>query len=504
MSTKINVRSPYFLNITEPSEGLQEFVCSEANSLRAANPYGFAVASDGTITLPQLERGTIVGQDVQKFDALTSTDSATPRTLVLTIQIPTGFTNTEDNTKLCSVTTTQEPPIATDAKCPSTSGTIPAQTLTVGSGTATIDVSSYFSAGTESISSYTLVNNHTAFIDATLSGSTLTLNANSSCGTKQLHVQANISSLSCIATQSFDVTINGCGAFDCNTADLSNGSISQDGLTITKPNSGTSVVGDIYAAATGGSPITQVSPNGGADPIDVTLYFELTVGSEYSNPGVFGTRCPATLSQAGTGNPTIVCPDNTTETNPVFISFSGWKILPNGTTVKGTTTVDGQDITVTGYTTNFDPNDTQALVPQTVTVTMTFPTGSFSNSGASGQTCDITVQQEFEALTCGTNEFKITSGTATLGGLCDTALTNNQTMLGFQSSINALANTIVCVNGSPFTNGGDLYYGIGLTVSGPLTGAGKSFQFIRVNNSGRVTQVGTQTCGASGGDSVLQ
>jgi hypothetical protein len=502
MSTKINVRSPYFLNITAPSEGLQEFVCEEANSLRAANPYGFAVASDGTITLPVLERGTIVGQDQQKFAEITSSGSATPRTLVLTIKIPSGFSNSSQGTKTCSVTTTQQPAIATDSKCPSTNGTISTQTLTVSSGTATIDVSSFFTAGTESISSYTLVNNHTQFVDATLVGSTLTINANSVCGTNQLHVQANISSLSCIATQSFNVTINGCGAFDCSTAELTNGSISQDGQTITKPNSGTSIVGDIYEALTGGSAVTQVSSNDTANSVDRTLYFELTVGSEYSNPGVFGTRCPATLPQAGTGNPTIVCPDNTSESNPVFLSFSGWKITPDGSTVAGTVSVSGQQVTVTDYTTNLGANDTQATVPKTVTVTMTYPSGSFSNAGASNQTCDITVQQDFDALTCGTNEFKITAGRATLGDLCDEELTSNQTILAFQSTVGALKNTVVCKGGSPFTNGGNLYYGISSTVVGPLTGTTKSFDFIVVNNSGIVTQTGKQTCAGSG-DNII-
>tara|TARA_R100001443_G_scaffold15803_1_gene25572 strand:- start:2226 stop:3728 length:1503 start_codon:yes stop_codon:yes gene_type:complete len=497
MSTKINCRSPYFLNLTAPSEGLQTFICEEANSSRAANPFGFAVASDGTITLPSLQRGTIIDQSVAKFAALSSSDSATSRTLTLTIQIPSGFVNT--GTISCDVTATQQPPIATDSKCPSTNGTIPAQTLTVSTGTATINVSSYFSAGTESISSYTLVNNHTAFIDATLSSSTLTLNANDICGTKQLHVQANISSLTCIATQSFNVTINGCGTFDCTEAALQGGEISQDGTTITKPHSGTSVVGNIYAAVTGGSPITSVAANSGANPQNVTLYFELTVGSEYSNPGVFGTRCPATLSQAGTGNPTIVCPDNTSESNPAFLQFSGWRITPSGSTLEGTVSVNGSLVTVTDYTTNFANNTGTSTIARTVTVTMTFPSGSFTNAGASSQTCDITINQEFETNVCGTNEFFISEGKATRGELCDTNLPANDQILGFQSTINALDGTLVCRGGGTF-RGADLFYAISTVAQNPVSGPGLQFKIIQINNSGFVTGVFERTCAGAGDD----
>ena len=51
--TKINVRSPFFLHLTEPSPPLPAFDCAVANLT------GFEVDNQGVITLPVPDRGVI-------------------------------------------------------------------------------------------------------------------------------------------------------------------------------------------------------------------------------------------------------------------------------------------------------------------------------------------------------------------------------------------------------------------------------------------------------------
>lgn len=498
MSTKINVRSPYFLNLTAPTEALGTFICSEANSTRAANPYGFAVASDGTITLPSLQRGTIIGQSVEKFAALSSGDADVDRTLTLTIQIPSGYANT--GTISCDVTATQTAP-SSGGECPSTSGSISDITLTQTTGTTSFSVASKFSAGSESISSYTLINNHTQYVDASINNSTVTINALGTCGTYQLHVQANISSKNCPATQSFNVIINGCGTFDCTTANLQGGSISQDGLTITKPNA-LGTVGDIYAAATGGSPITSVSANGNSDPQPVTLYFEITIPSGFDNSGVLGTRCSAVLTQAGTGLSTVVCPDNTTETNPAYLQYSGWRITQNGTVVVGSVTVDGQACTVTDYTTAFAANQGTSTIPRSLSITATTPSSGFSNNSTS-ITCTITIQQEFDLSVIGTNEFYISNGKSTTGEFCDSFSAANILVRGFVASVGtSMVGTVITEGGSPKSGGGN-YYAIATSPQNPIAGAGLTFDLIKINNAGVVEEVIQRTCVGAGNEVQL-
>ena len=61
MSTKINVRSPYYLDITEPVKPVVEFTCTVANLL------SLSIDQAGIITMPKLDFGDII--------SYTSTDS---------------------------------------------------------------------------------------------------------------------------------------------------------------------------------------------------------------------------------------------------------------------------------------------------------------------------------------------------------------------------------------------------------------------------------------------
>ena len=59
MSTKINVRSPYFLAYSEPTIPTPVFDC------HVANPRNFSINQQGILTLPTLDYGTITGVDTE-------------------------------------------------------------------------------------------------------------------------------------------------------------------------------------------------------------------------------------------------------------------------------------------------------------------------------------------------------------------------------------------------------------------------------------------------------
>ena len=54
MSTKINVRSPFYLEFTEPVQTLGTFTCATANL------QNFAVQSDGAVIEPTIAYGLII------------------------------------------------------------------------------------------------------------------------------------------------------------------------------------------------------------------------------------------------------------------------------------------------------------------------------------------------------------------------------------------------------------------------------------------------------------
>ena len=79
MSTKTNVRSPFFLDLTAPVQTLGTFTCTTAGLTN------FSVASSGLVTNPQLLVGTIVGQDYTEF-VVNTTGSSISRTVIYKYQ----------------------------------------------------------------------------------------------------------------------------------------------------------------------------------------------------------------------------------------------------------------------------------------------------------------------------------------------------------------------------------------------------------------------------------
>ena len=117
--SKINARSPFYLSYTTPAAPTPEFTCTVANAT------GFEVDQEGVITEPTLAYGSI--------KSFTSSDSgfsngkyatvstATTRTVVFKINIPSGFSNTASATIDCTLTASQ-PAKVTSGATPSCSG----------------------------------------------------------------------------------------------------------------------------------------------------------------------------------------------------------------------------------------------------------------------------------------------------------------------------------------------------------------------------------------------
>ena len=495
MSTKINARSPFYLNLTEPVQPSELFTCGIAGAT------GFVVSSGGIITLPTLSKGTIVGQSVDNFAAIGPTGTPTPRTLTLTIQIPAEYSNNLVGTIPCDVTFTQPKQAAVDTpaendNCPTTNGTISAQTLANSTGTATVAVNGKFNPGADSaISGYRVINNHPSFINASISGNNLILSALSTCGTKKIYVEAFQAADSCTAVQDVTITINNCTTYSCTTAGLSGGSISQDGQIIQKPT-GLGQVGNIYAALTGGSPISssnRLSVNTGTADRNVTVYCDVTIPNGFVNSGVLPNRCPVPIVQNGTGLKAAACPGESV-TNAETLVFSGWRVLANGTTIKGNVRLSSSNLAITNFTTNFPANTGSSTIPKNVVITFTVPS-DYSNAGA--KSCTLTISQEAPANPCGLFEAHLSQGVAVIGALCQgnygpdiiVASTINLSN-GIGSSLNG---TIMCRGGGKFIGGG-LYYAITESPQNPMAGPGMTFKIVKINNNGTVEDVHIRTC----------
>ena len=309
--SKINARSPYYLTYVTPTKPSPEFTCAIAN----LSDYG--IDTNGTVTLPTLDYGYI--------DSFTSTagdfannkfapvGASSTRTVTFKIVIPNGFSNSGGGYLLCSKTAVQE--AAGCVNGPTANGTIPTQSLSGAGDTNTIDLTSYFNAGTVAIEAYIMVNPHPSFVAMSRpTGTTLALTALNVGGTKVVYIRAIDSSPnSCVAIQAITVTVAtnndlGCTASTgVDSAGLTGGSIAQDG-TITNP----SLIGTIdeIRLTSGGSAVTSpIAANTGSTAQDVTLYFLITVPTGYGNAGA-SIECSKTFSQSGTGAVAFDC--NTT------------------------------------------------------------------------------------------------------------------------------------------------------------------------------------------------
>ena len=481
MSTKINVRSPYFLAYSEPTIPTPVFDCF------IANPRNFSINQQGILTLPTLDYGTITAVDTEKFATVTS---PTSRTVTLTIQIPIGFSNTEtDGFITCDVSATQ-PAFVAGTTCTqnvTASGSIPAQTITVGGNSKTVDLSSYFSGG--SIAGYNIINFHTNLVTAGINSNTLTLTSNQIGGTKTIYIEAfESASGTCTAVQSIAVTVNGLSsAFDCTAANLANGggSIAQDG-TITDPVSIATITAK--SLTSGGGHITSVAANSGGSAIDVTLFFDLTAPVGYTNAGAT-VICSKTFKQQATSTlPTFDC--DTANLTEQGISTRG--DIHIGKTQLGT---------IQGFSpTNFAEVTTETS--RSIDFTVLIPSG-YSNTGDGSQTltCTKTITQPASLGVCGSNSYFISSGKASPTDFCDGTFPTSTAIVSTASNRETGKGKTVCKQSTAFA-GQNLYYAVS-TVSinaGAGIGVGSYILWL-IDNNGIVTNVAIANCDVGGSGS---
>ena len=481
MSTKINVRSPYFLAYSEPTIPTPVFDCF------VANPRNFSINQQGILTLPTLDFGTITAVDTEKFASVTS---PTSRTVTLTIQIPIGFSNTDtDGFITCDVSATQ-PAFVAGTTCTqnvTASGSIPAQTITVGGSSNTVDLSSYFTGGT--IAGYNIINFHTNLVTAAIDTNTLTLTSNQIGGTKTIYIEAfESASGTCTAVQSISVTVNGLSAaFDCTAANLANGggSIAQDG-TITDPVS----IAEITAKSltSGGAHITSVSANTGGSAQDVTLFFDLTAPAGYTNAGAT-VICSKTFSQQATSTlPAFTCDiANLTEQG---ISTRG--DIHIGKTQLGTI----QDFTPISFA------EVTAATDRSVDFTVLIPSG-YSNTGDGSQTltCTKTITQPSSLGVCGSNPYFISTGRVSPTDFCNGTFPTTTAIVSTASNTTTGKGKTVCKQGTAFA-GQNLYYAV--TTSSINAGAGigvGSYIVWLIDNNGVITNVAIANCDIGGSGS---
>ncbi len=382
MSTKINVRSPFYLKFGTPD------LPSVALDCTTVNLQGLAIDEYGNVTLPTTTYGDILSYTSSDGDftegkfAAVGTD--TSRTITFTISIPPNFSNASDDTIDCTATATQPATACTGGI--TTNGTIPNQSLNTNGNSVTVDLSSFF---TGTVSSYFVTNSHPDILLTSIVGDTLTITAQKKAGSnKKIFVTASDGvSANCEATQQIIVTTTAASAYTCDDSYLSGGSITQTG-TITNPT----VNGTITAikSSSGGGTITSYPANSTGSDRTVTLFFDITIPTGYSNTGST-IECSKDFNQPTASLPTFDC--NVASLSNQFITSFGSisKGIANAGTISDFTPIGFASVTT----------DTS----RTVTYKITPPSSGYSNSGGSDISCPITMIQPALEITAGNNQW---------------------------------------------------------------------------------------------------
>ena len=491
MSTKINARSPFFIEATEPSVTLGIFDCATANLLN------FAVSSAGDITEPSILKGTIIDRTETSFAANTS-GSAISRSVTYTIQIPTGYSNTSDGTITCIQTVDQptqtpaEDPTSND-NCPTFSGTIPDITNLT---STTINLATYFTAGADaSISGYSVQNYGAAAISTSVSGNTLTISTGNNCASTTLRVTAYNSVDACKDVSNvFSVSAACTEALDCNDVNLTGGAISATGV-ISNPSY--SIAHLDHIEDSGNNTITSVPSNDSGSAINVTLTFVFTVPDGYTNAGQ-ELECDKTFEQQPTTAPLV-----NLECSDVTFS-SGFTITSQGNIIAGTVSYLGStNVTPTNITTEsgaykYDPVATTTA--RTISVTFGVLNTNWLNYNSS-ITCTVSLYQPPSENACdfATGDYAISDQSFNAANsFCD-----NNAVWSILKQVNGTPTTgnTVCYLGSPFNGGSQWFaYNSAQTQNG-AGNIGTSFGVMRIDSSGTILATSTTNCqGDDGGD----
>ncbi len=492
--SKINARSPFYLSYTTPAVPTPEFTCTVANAT------GFEVDQEGVITEPTLAFGSIKsftssdsGFSNGKYATVTT---ATTRTVVFKINIPSGFSNTSSATIDCTLTAEQPAKVTSGAtpSCsggPTTNGSIPNQSIASGGNTVTINLASYFTQGSSAIAGYTPVNYHPSFVQMSVSGSTLTLTSLNVGGVKTVYVRAfDNDANTCTAVQAIQVTVTVSAAFDCTAAGLTGGGITQAGV-ITNPNT-TGVITEIRATS-GGSAITSVAANSSSSAQNVTLFFLITAPSGYSNAGS-SIECSKTFSQAGTTAPAFTCDD---------AGLSGQAIYDTGSINVGT----AEKGTLIGFTPATGFNKVTSDTQRSVTFNISIPSGYASAGGTLN--CTKTLLQPADLAPLGTVSYFIALDFvgSDPADFCQSGYNLSRTTRVKSTATdiqdatyNTVASTDASGNAVRLFNGEDLYYVVDTFLNtSSLSSSSGVFYIWRISESGTITEVYIWDC-EGGGD----
>tara|TARA_R100000329_G_scaffold19701_1_gene19437 strand:- start:4946 stop:6634 length:1689 start_codon:yes stop_codon:yes gene_type:complete len=344
MSTKINSRSPFYFTATEPTT-TATFTCTTANL------QGFSVSSNGNITEPVPQFGTIIARSHTVFTpALNVGDSNVSRTVTYTIRIPDGFSNS-GQTIDCDVTTTQIAPTTCDASTNNNmlvfTGTIPDQT-NVSSG-STINLGSFFTLGSSGATFKRYVikrvgtNSFGVSLSDTTRTATVTFSTSNTCVSGTFYVRAFNNTDACFTdSNTFTVSSVCTAAFDCTVANLRNGILDPTGALVLPDRDGgelqdiiiKSIDGSTASPAgqsvlTRADQITHLAYTSGADRT-VVLTFKFHVPRGYSNygSGTTDVDCDHTFVQRASNLFNLAC-GVVNEGDP-FIAFRNFRIGKNG------------------------------------------------------------------------------------------------------------------------------------------------------------------------------
>jgi len=512
MSTKINARSPFYLESEAPTLAEGALTCELAG---LAN---FSVASDGSITEPTLLNGTIIDREHESFAALNIGDSSVARTVDYTIKIPDKFSNSDDGTIICTASATQFPP---DASCnPSTNtnmatfaGTI-SDITNLDTSAQTVSLGSFFTQQSgATFKEYTVTRIGSSAIDFSLSGTgvsqTLSFTTTSTGVSATFTVTASNNDDTCTTTSnSFTVTAAATGALGC-TGDgginLTGGSISQAGV-INRPSY--TAVADLYKVYVGAVDYTSTNypANTSTSSRTVTLKMYFRVPSAYTNATPQGSTtlseyllCEKDVTQAGTTLPSIACGDER-------IRYSGFRIANTGDIVTGDASVTIDGISCDFFADTGTDNDTAfdkvtVNTSRNIRVTITVPSG-FSNTG-NNILCTITREQPAEFNPCAglSGTFYISAGVTNSGGHCGLVYS---ALLAVSGS-SALGQQ-VCLNNTPY-NGGNRWY---IATTAPTASAGGDinapYKVVQISEFGIILSTAKVNCDtqASGSDVQIE
>ena len=494
MSKKINVRSPFYLNLTEPVAPTPLFQCGTAGI------QNLSIDQQGQISQPSTSLGTILSITSSESDfsndKFATVSTATDRDLTLRISIPANYSNSADGYIDCERTieqpalivtqpTPSDPPV-TCSGGPTTNGSIPAVSIDSGGDSDTVNLSSYFTAGSNAISNYSVYVANQTLVNASVSGNTLTIFSNNIGGSTNVIVSATDGqSGTCTASQSIAVTVSVPGgvAFACGDAAFSGGGITQAGV-ITKPNSVASV-GSIRETANG-STISSYSANTTGSNRTVTLFFDLTVPGGYTNAGST-VKCSRQFEQQA-ANPEFTC--STANLSGQRISQSG--IVDYGSAALGSITAHTSSNS--GFS-NGKFAEVSSDTPRTVTFTVTVP-GGYSNSGTIS--CPVNINQPAKANQCGSNTFYLATAMTSIDGYCPGTWNVSKSVTTPATSITNALGKQVCLNNAPM-QGGNFYYAVSTKRTSIGTNTG-NFKMWQIDDEGIVRDVAVWDCPPDGVD----